>query len=179
MPSGCAAPASMVLMSFIVFVSNIEIGLLLVKPWPDFGIDRGAIASDTGDLAGRFERVEIEDRQPCLNVRRRPRAAARDVQPASGDVRINVIPAAFSAHSGRLEYLVRAGLLGPPDRNEGRDRHCNYEAILSHRSLSRPHGGPPYHTSQQRMNAERRQTLAFNMNSSLTRTGLRSRNLQL
>jgi hypothetical protein len=27
----------MVLMSFIVLVSNIEMGLLLVKPWPDFG----------------------------------------------------------------------------------------------------------------------------------------------
>ena len=37
MPSGCAAPGSMVLMSVMVFVSNIETGLLLVKPWPDFG----------------------------------------------------------------------------------------------------------------------------------------------
>ncbi len=37
MPSGCAAPTSMVLISFIVFVSNMETGLLLVKPWPDFG----------------------------------------------------------------------------------------------------------------------------------------------
>src|SRR6266446_2877510 len=37
MPSGWAAPTSMVLMSVSVFVSNIETGLLLVKPWPDFG----------------------------------------------------------------------------------------------------------------------------------------------
>src|SRR6266581_3239763 len=38
MPSGAApGPTSMVLINFIVLVSNIDGGLLLVKPWPDFG----------------------------------------------------------------------------------------------------------------------------------------------
>jgi hypothetical protein len=38
MPSGLAASAaSIVLMGFIVLVSNIQIGLLLVNPWPVFG----------------------------------------------------------------------------------------------------------------------------------------------
>ena len=46
---------------------------LLVKPWPDFGIDRGAIPSDARDLTDRLERVEIEDRQPCRDRWRRGR----------------------------------------------------------------------------------------------------------
>src|SRR5262249_33950087 len=37
MPSGAASPTSMVLINFIVLVSNMDTGLLLVKPWPDFG----------------------------------------------------------------------------------------------------------------------------------------------
>ena len=37
MPSGCAAPTSIVLITVIVLVSNIETGLLLENPWPDFG----------------------------------------------------------------------------------------------------------------------------------------------
>ena len=36
-PSGWAGATSMVLINFRVFVSNIETGRLLVKPWPDFG----------------------------------------------------------------------------------------------------------------------------------------------
>jgi len=65
----------MVLMSFIVFVSNIETGLAAGEAMPRLRVHRGAIASDTGNLAGRLERVEIEDRQPCLDAR--PAAAAR------------------------------------------------------------------------------------------------------
>ena len=30
-------------------------------------VDRRAIAAHAGNLAGRLERVEIEDRQPCLD----------------------------------------------------------------------------------------------------------------
>ena len=38
MPSGRAAPTSMLLIKVIVLVSNIEtFGWSLVKPWPDFG----------------------------------------------------------------------------------------------------------------------------------------------
>src|SRR5580765_8142686 len=39
MPSGwkVGGLTSIVLINFIVLVSNIDIGLLLVKPWPDFG----------------------------------------------------------------------------------------------------------------------------------------------
>src|SRR5215472_17172969 len=38
MPSGCAAPTSMVLISFNVLESNMDTcGWSLVKPWPDFG----------------------------------------------------------------------------------------------------------------------------------------------
>src|SRR5712691_1118057 len=122
MPSGCAAPTSIVLMSVIVFVSNIRDRLAAREAMARLRVDRGAIASDAGNLADRFERVEIEDRQPCLDDRRRGRSATRDVQPASGDVSIDVVPAAFSANPSRLEHLVRTALLSRPDWRESRNR---------------------------------------------------------
>ena len=118
MPSGCAAPTSIVLISFIVLVSNIEPGLLLVKPWPDFGSTAAPLPPTVGNLADRLERVEVEDREPSgdgghrwrrVGRRHGARPAARDVQPAAGDVGIDVVRAAFAADSRGLQHLVRAG----------------------------------------------------------------------
>ena len=86
---------------------------------------RGAIASYAGNLADQFERVEIEDRQSCLDRRRRRgRSAARDVQPAPGGVGIDVVPATFSADPGRLEHLVRPGFLSQPGCRKCRNCRC-------------------------------------------------------
>ena len=106
-------------------------------------IDRGAIPSDARNLTDRLERVEIEDRQARRDRRHRgrrfrgrnlARRAARNIQPASSGVGIDVVPAAFSADPGRLEHLVRAGLLRQPDRRERRDCRRKYQTKLSHSS---------------------------------------------
>src|SRR5947208_16597283 len=62
MPSGAAAPTSIVLIGFIVFVSNIETGLLLVKPWPDLGSTAAPFPptpsiSPTGSIVSRLKIV--------------------------------------------------------------------------------------------------------------------------
>jgi hypothetical protein len=73
MPSGCEAGlTSIVLISFIAFVSNIDTGLLLVKPWPDFGSTAVPLPpmpsiSPTGSSVSRLKivsRVRIPEGAP-------------------------------------------------------------------------------------------------------------------
>ena len=100
-------------------------------------VDRGAIASDTGNLAGRFQGVEIEDGQPGRDAPRLA-SATRDVQTASGDVGIDIVPPALTAHLGPLEHLVRPGLLSQSEGPKRHDCHCQNQTKLSHASSSGP-----------------------------------------
>src|SRR5579864_4694350 len=54
-------------------------------------VDRGTLASHSGDLADRIERIKIEDSEPRLDARFR-RSATRDVQAAPSGVGIDVVP---------------------------------------------------------------------------------------
>ena len=121
----CARRArSIFLISFSVFVSNIEIaGWLVAKPCPDFEHTVAPLPPVSGISPTSVERVEVEHR----DSRQRPaaiagavsvagrasRGVARDVQPASGGVGEDVVRAAFAADLGRLEHFVRASRPGP------------------------------------------------------------------
>ena len=126
MPSGCAVPTSIVLINFIVLVSNIETGLLLVKPWPDFGSTAAPLPptpsiSPTGSSVSRLKIVSrVGRRAPRARVRGRGGgdAAARNVQPASGDVGVDVVPAAFAADPRGLQHFVGSGADGLLSRSD-------------------------------------------------------------
>src|SRR5215472_13136582 len=103
------------------------------KSMPGLRIDGSAVSSDAGDLTDEFQRVKIVDRQSSLNGRRGGfgvrgwspgRPSARDVQSASGDVGIDVVPAALSADPGSLDHLVRAGLLSGRGGRQRQNCHC-------------------------------------------------------
>jgi hypothetical protein len=71
-------------------VSHIATGLLLLKPWPDFGSTADAARVGVGDFADRLERVEVEDGDPCAL------AAAGDVEPPPDRIGEDVVePARF------------------------------------------------------------------------------------
>ena len=89
-----------------------------------FRIDGSPVAADTLDFTGRFERVEIEYRQACGDTRRRP-AAPRNVQAASGNISIDVVPVAFTTGLESLENFVWSRgrmLLSQPNGHSKTDR---------------------------------------------------------
>src|SRR5258708_1070121 len=105
MPSGCAAPTSIFLITVIVLVSNIETGLLLENPWPDFGSTATPLPpvsgiSPAGSSVSRLNAV-IRPWTP-------PTAAA-------------VSRASLAAGPGGAEHFVGRvgrGLLGQPCRGQ-------------------------------------------------------------
>src|ERR1035438_4517622 len=67
---------------------------------------------------------------------------ARDVQPPSGIVRINIVEAAVAANFGRLEQPIRTfggSLLRQADERYHRDPNGEYQAKSSH--MISPRGG--------------------------------------
>ena len=72
-----------------------------------FGVDRRAMAAGIGDFAGRFERIEVENRDSASRSALLT-AHTRDVQTASGIVGVHIVETAVAAHFGRLENLIGA-----------------------------------------------------------------------
>ena len=70
------------------------------------GIDRSAPGADIRNRAGRFQSIQVEDRQSPS------RATARDIQTARFRVGENVVITAFAAGLGRLQYLVKTSTWG-------------------------------------------------------------------
>src|SRR5438876_1210626 len=70
------------------------------------GIDRSAPGADIRNRAGRFQSIQVEDRQSPS------RATARDIQTARFRVGENVVITAFAGGLGRLQYLVKTSTWG-------------------------------------------------------------------
>ena len=64
------------------------------------GIDRCSMPAIARNLAGRFQRIEIENRDLSGVAR------AHDIQTATGVVGVNIVKPAVAADFGRLENLV-------------------------------------------------------------------------
>ena len=99
-PSGRPS-TSMVLITFKVLASHMVIGFVVENPWWDLGSTDSAAGFDAVNRAGRFQRIQIEDRQLPH------RTAARDIQTTAFDVRGNIVKTAFAANFGCLQHLVR------------------------------------------------------------------------
>src|SRR3954453_3452037 len=125
MPSGRAVPTSIFLITVSVFVSNIDTGLLLENPWPDLGSTATPLPplsgiSPTGASVSRLNTVMRPGTAPTAGavsgagtarVRPRPLPAARNIEAASGDVRVDVVEAAVAADLRGLEHFVRTARL--------------------------------------------------------------------
>src|SRR5277367_923287 len=95
-----------------------------------FWVDRRAVTTDTRNLAGWFQSVEVEDGQSRRNIRCRWRPSTRDVQTPSSGVGIDIIPAALSADLGSLNYLIGAPDFSCPRPSKAHDYRCGQK--LSH-----------------------------------------------
>ena len=65
------------------------------------------------DLASRFQRVQVKDRDPART------AASRDIKPPAGLIRVDIIESTGPPNLHRLRHLVRSGagrLLGQQNR---------------------------------------------------------------
>ena len=72
------------------------IGFVVENPWWDLGSTTAPPDFDIGNRAGRFKRIQVEDRQLPH------RTTARDIQTTAFDVRENIVKTAFAANFGCL-----------------------------------------------------------------------------
>src|SRR5207245_4891569 len=82
------------------------------------------VAANASNVIYQFERAETIDRQagPDCGLHRGP---ARNVQPASRDVGVNIVPVSFTTGPDRLEHFVRSTswrMLSQADRHSEDDR---------------------------------------------------------
>ena len=123
--------------------------MLLEKPWPDFGSTATPLPpvpgiSPTGSSVSRLKTVmrpgDGRHGRRRVGRRRATLTAARDVQPASGDVGIDVVAAAFAADPGGLQHFVRTrtrrlrGTTRDGHAHGNRDEEDAFHAVVIHRS---------------------------------------------
>src|SRR5437763_13617490 len=103
-----------------------------------FGVYYRAAGAGLRDFADGRKRIEIEDANPTRRWRRSPRPAARNIQPASGRIGVDIIKPTCATDSGPFLHLIWSRCWALMSRYHWRqhDNSCDdRQRTLSHGNL--------------------------------------------